>query len=366
MNDRNNALAKAVDRSGAQPSHDWLMPVTPEFPCGADLEYDPEFIVLAGRIAAKSDAQYGDFVGVAEQVNWGEVDRECRRLMMRSKDIRLAVIFTRCRTRLTTATGLAEGLRVLSAWLAAFPEDVHPQLSVDTDRDAALEIRMNALQALTDTDGLLSDIREISLTKSSATRLQLRDVERAFAHPRPSDALAPESVSLQLGDLSVQQPALFSALDEAVASVGEIEAWARSHLEGYEPDFSPLRRILRHVSERALPASGTANEASLQSVEVVAAEVSDGGVAHEPALENQNIPLSQAEASFVATRIEAGASGREEALNAMRAARHWFEQYEPSSPIPVLLRRAEHCVGKRYAELLCVVPSELIAQWENE
>lgn len=361
MNDRNHALAAAV-KAGAQPVHDWLMPVTPELPCGTDLEYDPEFIVLAGRIAAKSDAQYGDFVGIPEPVNWGEVDRECRRLMMRSKDIRLAVIFTRCRTRLSSAAGLAEGLRVLSAWLAAFPDDVHPQLSVDSDRDAALEIRMNALQALTDTDGLLSDIREISLTKSSATRLQLRDIERAFAHPRPSDALAPESVSLQLDDLSVQQPALFSALDEAIASVEEIEAWARVHLEGYEPDFASLRRILKHVSGRATQHPAAAP--LVQGFDDAAPAANHDELGVEPDLSAVEVPPPVAERN--APRAEAGVSGREEALNAMRAARHWFERHEPSSPIPVLLRRAEHCVGKRYSELVHAVPNELIAQWESE
>jgi type VI secretion system protein ImpA len=62
-----------------------------------------------------------------------------------------------------------------------YPDTIHPQLEVDTDPDAALAIRANAIQALTDSDGLLSDLREIPLAKSTATRLQMRDVERAFA-----------------------------------------------------------------------------------------------------------------------------------------------------------------------------------------
>lgn len=188
------------------PPHDWLTPVSVDAPCGPDLEYDPEFVVLEAQVAARGDAQYGDFVGSPEPVNWSDVERDCRRLMMRSKDMRLAVLFTRCRTRMTGATGLAEGLQLLTAWLAAFPETIHPQLVVDDERDVALEIRMNALQALTDQSGLIADMREIALTRSSAVRLQVRDVERAFMHPRPNDALAPESVARQLEDLRVQKP----------------------------------------------------------------------------------------------------------------------------------------------------------------
>ncbi len=40
------------------------------------------------------------------------------------------------------------------------------------------------------------------------------------------------------------------------------------------------------------------------------------------------------------------------ALELIREARQWFEQHEPSSPIPVLLGRAEQFVGKRYAEVV--------------
>ncbi|RQN39299.1 type VI secretion system ImpA family N-terminal domain-containing protein [Paraburkholderia tropica] len=99
------------------PPHDWLTPVSVDAPCGPDLEYDPEFVVLEAQVAARGDAQYGDFVGSPEPVNWSDVERDCRRLMMRSKDMRLAVLFTRCRTRMTGATGLAEGLQLLTAWL---------------------------------------------------------------------------------------------------------------------------------------------------------------------------------------------------------------------------------------------------------
>jgi type VI secretion system protein ImpA len=50
----------------------------------------------------------------------------------------------------------------------------------------------------------------------------------------------------------------------------------------------------------------------------------------------------------------------------MRDARHWFEQHEPSSPIPVLLRRAEQFVGKPYVDVVKAIPADLLAQWESE
>jgi type VI secretion system protein ImpA len=343
-------------------THDWMAPVSAESPCGSDLEYDPEFVVLSASVAARASAQYGDFVGTPEPVNWSDVDRDCRRLMMRSKDVRLAVLFIRCRTRLAAAAGFAEGLGLLAGWLAAFPDLVHPQLGVDEDRAAALEIRMNALQSLTDTDGLISDLREIALTRSTQTRLQLRDVERAFAHPRPSDALTPDSVTRQLEELRMQRPSVLSGFDDALKSLTEIEDWCREHLSVYAPDLSALKRLLRHV---AVPhGSRQADEVPEDESDVLQNSEENAALAELPtaSYENEASTISEPMTPRTGTK----AVDRHAALNQIREARQWFEQHEPSSPIPVLLKRAEQFVGKRYAEVVKAIPADLLTQWEQE
>jgi type VI secretion system protein ImpA len=350
-------------RGDAGPAaHDWMMPVSEDAPSGPDLEYDPEFVVLAGRVAARSEAQYGDFVGMPEPVNWSEIDRDCRRLMMRSKDIRLAVLFVRCRTRLADAVGLAEGLELLAAWLQAFPEAIHPRPDVDDDRDAALEIRMNALQALTDTEGLMSDVREIALPRTSATRLQLRDVERAFAHPRAADALAPESVMRQLDDLRVQHPQALAGFARAQTALTTVIGWSREHLEAYQPDLKVLERLLGRIAG--------AGEAAAQSATIGDEEDEEDGtvldavavaVDHEPVALNPDLPQA---AAPVTHSVQREALGRHGALERIREARAWFELHEPSSPVAVLLKQAERLVGKRYAEVFSAIPPELVAQWD--
>ncbi|MBK5169351.1 type VI secretion system protein TssA [Paraburkholderia domus] len=344
-----------------------MAPVDAAAPCGADLEYDPEFIVLSAKAAPRAEAQYGDFVGSPEPINWSDIDRDCRRLMMRSKDMRLAVLFTRCRTRLAGAAGLAEGIGLLVAWLTTFPQALHPQLDdADADRDAPLEIRMNALQALTDTDGLLSDVREIALTKSTATRLQMRDIERAFAHPRPSDALAPESVTRQIQDLRNQQPAMLAGFDEALAGLAGIETWCREHLGVYAPDLSVLTRLLRHVGDRDVgtaevdPGIVADDEHPSADGETALDGSGDGSLTARAEVAIPQLPVSPGR------RAGTTPADRHAALELIREARQWFEQHEPSSPIPVLLRRAEQFVGKRYSEVVRAIPAELLVQWDSE
>ncbi len=353
-------------------SHDWLTPLDSEAPCGPDLEYDPEFVVLCASVVTRPEAQYGDFVGTPEPVNWGEVDRDCQRLMMRSKDMRLAILFCRCRTRLSGLAGLATGLSLLAAWLAAFPDSIHPQLAVETDRDAALEIRMNALQTLTDAEGLLADLRELPLTRAGAARLQVRDVERAFAQPRADDALAPESVARQLEDLSVQQPAVMQALAAALASLAAIDAWAREQLGTYAPDLSMLIRLLR-----LFPAVEFSNKTALETDlacthapnslqrDVVASTFSDPARAEATLKPADECVPSIAQQSPV-SRADMALANRSAVLEMIRTARHWFETYEPSSPIPVLLKRAETFAGKRYSEIVNAIPPDLLAEWDKE
>ncbi|BAX63402.1 ImpA family type VI secretion system protein [Burkholderia stabilis] len=344
------------------PYLDWLTPVNDDAPCGPDLEYDHDFVVLFSRVAPKQDVQYGAFVGAPDPLNWSEIERDCRRLMMRTKDLRVAVLYTRCRARLGGVVGLSEGTAVLAAWVQAFPDDIHPRTSTDNDRDAALEMRMNALQALSDPEGLLVDVREIVLMKSTITRLQVRDVERAFAHPRPADALAPDSVIQQLQDLRTQHPATIEGIDNTIAHLATIDAWCNSHLESFQPDLSTLTRLLDRLRT---PTQVTSAESPDRVTDPIA--ISDTSSERDAiTLTAPTVSVSASGSECVPTPNKPMPSDRDTALAAIRAARTWFENHEPSSPIPVLLKRAEQFVGKRYAEVVKAIPAELLAQWEED
>lgn len=349
-------------------SHDWLSPISGDAPCGTDLEYDPEYVVMSAKSTVQPDAQYGNFVGSADPVNWGDIDRDCRRLMLRTKDIRIAVLFTRCRTRLAGAAGFGEGMALLASLLDTYPDAIHPQLAVDADRDAALEIRANALQALTDTDGLLSDLREVSLGKSTVARLQVRDVERAFARPRPVDALAQDSVTQQLDALREQNPALLAGFDQALVSLESVQAWCGLHLDSFAPDLSALTKLLgllarpvttcvvdQSVEADTVVDDLVASEADEMQTDTVAEQFNEppqpsGPIDHARSARGAYTPLTD----------------RQAALDKMRQARLWFETHEPSSPIPVLLKRAEQFVGASYAQVMQAIPPELLAQWDTE
>ncbi|AOY90885.1 type VI secretion protein [Cupriavidus sp. USMAA2-4] len=329
------------------------LPVDAAVPCGRDLEYDPEFVVLMAKAAPRESAQYGNFVAPADPLNWTELERDCQRLLLRSKDIRLLTLFLRCRTRLEQAEGLRDGLALLCALLTAYPAQIHPQLEVDGEQDPAL--RANALAALTDLEGLLSDVREISLGGNATTRLQIRDIERALGAPRPHDALAPDAVRQQLEAYRQQGLATIAALDQACALAQSVQRWCEASLPGDAPDLSPLLRLLHLVGNPELAQPATLCDES---------SFGTSAPTHLP-----SPPLGSLDTG-IATDLPQNASdvptGREAAVVQVRAAREWFENHEPSSPVSLLLRQAEHLAGKPFAEVFQAIPPDLVTRWTQE
>ncbi|HUD32361.1 MAG TPA: type VI secretion system ImpA family N-terminal domain-containing protein, partial [Variovorax sp.] len=129
--------------SVARGAIDWLQPVAAHEPCGPSLEYDHDYAMLHSRMAPRSDAQYGSFVGTPEAPHWAEIERDCQRLLLRTKDINLLVWWCRARTRLGHAAGLAHVLGLLHDMLQAWPDAVHPQLCLDGEPEPV--VRANAL-----------------------------------------------------------------------------------------------------------------------------------------------------------------------------------------------------------------------------
>lgn len=359
---------------------DWLAPISVDAPCGTNLEFDHDFILLFANAVARQDVQYGAFVDSPEPLNWLEIELACQRLMRRTRDIRVAVLHARCRTRIDGAAGFSQGLELIAQWLCAFADSIHPQIDIETEQADAqemFEMRVNALQALTDPEGLLADVRQIVLTKSALGRLQVRDVERAFSVPRLSDALATDSVKQQLSELFREQPTTADSFAQARNSLDRIDSWCREQLGDIQPDLSSLQRLVHQLCREE--ESGEKSSASAQIVSPHDAALGDESACAESTTTFDAVnataaslvsdgdsdkcsqaDLSRGKASLAVAEVQS----REMALSRIRSARHWFESYEPSSPVPVLLKRAESLVGRRYAEIAGAIPAQLLEEWD--
>ncbi|WP_416048467.1 ImpA family type VI secretion system protein [Cupriavidus basilensis] len=332
--------------------------ITKEKPCGDDLEYDPEFVLLLAKAAPKPDAQYGDFVSAPEAVSWAELERDCRRLLLRTRDIRILVLLLRCRVRMDHAAGLRNGLALLAQLLTKWPDAIHPQRVVDGEADLAL--RANALAALADPAGLMQDVRDLPIMANGALRLQIRDVERSLGMPRPADAMAPESVRQQLQAVRLEHSLTLAALDEAAGIASAIDDWAGSNLPDVRPDLGPLLKLLGMVTSTAHPAPARA------VAERNAMPPAEPDPASAAGSWSRIAAANTAQATAAAPGSAELPMDRGAVLCDIRAARRWFETHEPSSPVALLLKQAERLAGKRFDEVFQALPADLVERWVQD
>ena len=350
-----------------------LAPVSAERPCGESLEYATDYAVLQARLAPRAEVQYGKFSSRPEAPDWVEVERDARRLLLASKDISILVWFARARCRLGGAAGLLEGLATLQAVLQAYPEQVHPQLLLDGVIDPA--VRANALAALCDPEGLLGDVREVVVNGNTAFRLNVRDVERAFAVPRPPYAADPEVVQRQLADLHGRGDPALAALLACGSCLQAIEKWSRSSLQDEAPSLLPLGRLLGALASFAeTPARGTklqadavATDPERSALQAIGSQPQSQAVELHSAMQGLQGQSASHPGLGLSLALRPQVLEEREQIRAMlRQVRHWIEHHEPSSPVSILIKQADRMWGKRFSEIASAIPPDLLQAWDRD
>ncbi len=142
-----------------------LAAVSPDSPCGDDLEYDAAFLELERIAQGQPERQMGDAVLPAEPPEWPRVRALASELFGRSKDLRVANLLLQSNVALDGLDGLAEGLLLVRELLGQYWDGVYPLLDADDDNDPTF--RINALTGLV-AEPLLQLVWAIPLVRSRA------------------------------------------------------------------------------------------------------------------------------------------------------------------------------------------------------
>ncbi len=326
-----------------------LEPVSVENPVGEDITVTPEFFQLEQLAAGKPEQQMGDQIIPAEEPDWKELLRFATELFGRSKDLQLALHCARALARLQGPTGIRDGLALLRGLLEKYWADLYPKLDPEDNNDPLM--RMNFLSALTHRESYLKLVREAPLADSKLVgRFGLKDIEiargeaaapenRDPAAPLPDQALvngAFEEMPLEALQESVQ--ALATAIEHAKA----IDQFlTKTCGAGKAINFDDLVKMLaachRHTSEALVRRQG------------------GGGV---------SAPAESGETPAVGDGVGGGAAGggiggvpgqirsKADIIKVMDKICDYYEKYEPSSPIPLLLRRVQRLVNKSFMDII--------------
>lgn len=330
-----------------------LNPVSDDTPHGEDLEYDADFLELERLAQGQPERQMGQSVIAAEPPDWRQVRERASDLFARSKDLRLASLYLQSAIALDGLNGLAQGLTLVRELLTQYWEGVYPQLDADDDNDPT--IRINALNALS-AEPVIVLLREASITRSRAfgavsirAALNAADLQR-FA----SETLSPEQLRGAFLDTDAELlDSTRVALDEAAAALADIEGLLSERVgSAQSANLETLKQVLRHARQIFNDQAPAGDDASYSEETSAYSDAADDASSTQPAAR---------QAPAAPGRI----ASRDDVLRTLDRLLEYYAQHEPSSPVPVLLTRAQKLVTADFAEIVRNLIPDGMSQFEN-
>ncbi|HEX5420346.1 MAG TPA: type VI secretion system protein TssA [Gammaproteobacteria bacterium] len=313
-----------------------LSPVSEDAPCGQNLEYDPAFGELERAVQGTPAREMGGSIIPAVAPDWNNVGEQALVLFERTKDLRVAVPLAHAALQTQGLPAFASGLALIRRLVTDYWDDLHPELDKDDHDDPTL--RMNSLLALNDRAEVVGSLSRCALIQSRAMgSVSLRNLRIAAGELTPGEEDGPEPLS------QAQIEAAF--LDGSLEDLESNAAAARQAVE-------ELDGLSEYLSERAgfAAADLDALAAELRAIDAVLSDHlrrrQGNGAAAGAGAATASAGAGQAPTS--AGQINT----REDVVRLLDRICEYFEKNEPSSPVPLLLRRAKGLVAKDFMEIL--------------
>ncbi len=336
----------------------YFQPISDEMPSGPDLEYDPEFARMEKLAQGTPEQEMGSTLIEAVPPDWDEVLQVSRQLMAKSKDLRIVSHYVMAKMMVSGLLGLRDGLKVISTLLDRFWESLYPLLDEDDDNDPTS--RVNALLSLATAGGLVRHLRDVTILESRTVgRFSVIDCAIAKGEmPVPAGMAEPPTqkkidAAVQSCDANQLKERL-EAAEEGLKCIAAIDAvFIERAGYGTGPNLELLTKELKTIVKYLKPWQESRSEAS-------SAGAPTGLTEYAPSSDGKSSQVVEvmAHAAGFSSQIRC----REDALDALDRIIQWFERYEPSSPLPMLLKRAKRLSTLSFIEILKDISPEGLNQ----
>ncbi len=300
-------------------------------PSGENLEYDPVFTDMLRIAQPGEERQVGDEIVPGTPSDPAQVSQAAAEVLARSHDLRAAVVMAEARTRADGLPAFADMARYIAFCLRDHWATCHPQLDADDDDDPTM--RVNAVSELAAPSGMVRTLRLAPLTQSATFgRISLRDIEvvEGTVAPPQDGSSVPDSGAVGAAFKDTEDGILAERLvaaQTALTALTEVDAVFDERLPGRGPDLTAPQNVLRRMITRLSAEVGVPVDAG--------ADDAPGGAA----------PAASA-------TVPGAIGGTDDVRRMLDQIMDYYERHEPSSPVPVLLRRAHRLVG---ADFLTIV-----------
>ncbi len=315
-----------------------LAPVSAEAPCGDDPWSTGVLAELETMAQGKPETQFSK----EEEADWPRLETRALAVAETTKDLRVAAILTATLLRTDGLVGFHEGIRLIRGYLENFWPAVFPLLDATEDNDPSE--RINALSNLSVSLGSDGDLLKV-----------------IFALRKVPLLSAPRSGRFALEHyLAVQDPGTWPAsagtvptealLDAAKRELGD-EAVAAVAAKAREIS-ADLKSIEQLFKEQAGPALFPSFESVQRELKQVLAWLGHAEPAENNATEAGSAAETNARSDGGGQSFGGAVRNREDVLRALDSIISYYQNCEPSSPVPFLLMRAKRIVPMDFLQLM--------------
>lgn len=320
--------------------------LSPDDPCGPDLEGDPDFMNVMARLEVALPSAYFRREDDGRQVPFDRTSidfaaafADIGKLLARNRDLRVFVLAGKLSLLNRDIAGFASCLGIIASNLAEHWDEVHPR-----PEDGDLIMREVALQSLDDMPTVVLPLQHAPLFTSRrsgalAFRSQLvatGDVRLVEGEEHP-DAGA---IQAALGDADLD--ALIAVLGQAAAikqALAQIQAlWIEK--AGYDQAVSFPRLSVLVDQIIAFLEAAVSRRAPGQGAVPASAAGGEPGAGHAPA---------------GASDTAMACSSILQVKDALASCLDYFRRVEPSSPAVLLIGQAQQLIGKSLIEVIQIM-----------
>ena len=341
-----------------------LQPISPDKPCGEDLSYAPDFLELERLIQGTPEREMGDVKIAAEEPDWRDISRRCQELLTRTRDLRIMVYMTLAQLKLRGAPGFRDGIVLIQKSVENFWPTLYPALDPDDNNDPTF--RVNAIAAMSPQGDVYGDVlkfpdrlRSMVLADSRQIgRICLRDILITNGELTPPEGEAKkDSAIIDAAFKSADQESLAAvskAVDDSIQAWDALDAALTTHIPaGQAVDLQGSRRILGTIQAAMRQRMGGAeSKDNSQQADSTSRSGVTGG------------PVSAAAAGGAhkaAGYANGGISSRADCNRAIDEICRFLESTEPSSPVPLLLKRAQRLIDKNFIDVISDLSPDTLA-----
>lgn len=325
-----------------------LTPVSPEQPCGENLEYDADFLAMEQASQGKAEQQFGSTIIPAEPADWNRVEKLATSLLERTKDIRVMLALTHARTRRRGLEGYADGLMLLGQALALYWDHLWPSLNDGGEFDPFY--RINALAALSDKSDLTATLRQATLLRSNGDELNVRDAQALLDGSKTECAGYPGGRVRLIDELTRGGQPGIEAIGQIEGRLQTIRSWLLEQLG--ESGVPEMEQLLKSVGVIAGVSRANHSDALQETPEQPAQTTNEP---HPVA-----VPLPA-----MADWRSAQVTTRADAQLMLEKVKQYFTQHEPSHPAPLMIDRVQRLIELDFMEIIRDLAPDGVNQLQN-